>query len=203
MGSVACTAIAPMLGTVVLGREMTLSAVWHSTLGCALGPVGWLLADALVPTTSIAPPTQPQRQPPPRRTARGRRISIPSRGTTDFVPDVVLLEIAGGATQRQLDLMARRLHLTHIETQRFTLIDRTLQRWRITGNASVATTLQRVTRYRIVIAAQPNYLYGLTQQSTRGTNEAGAAQYAVAKLRLIEAHKLSTGAEVRVAVIDS
>ena len=29
-----------MIGTVVLGREMTLSEVYRSTFGCVLGPLG-------------------------------------------------------------------------------------------------------------------------------------------------------------------
>jgi hypothetical protein len=151
MGSVACAAATPIISTMVLGRELTLSEVYHSTFGCMLGPLGWLLADALVPPTG-APP----RQVPPRRTAHGRDISIPSRGATGFVPDEVLFESAG-ASPRRLAVMARRLHLTRIETHRFVLLNRTLQRWRITGNRSVAATLRRLARYRIIVAAQPNY----------------------------------------------
>ena len=44
-----------MIGTVILGRELTLNEAYRSTLGCVLGPVGWLLADALVPPTNTGP----------------------------------------------------------------------------------------------------------------------------------------------------
>ena len=51
IGSIGCAAVSPMIGTVILGRELTLNEAYRSTLGCFLGPIGWLLADALVPPT--------------------------------------------------------------------------------------------------------------------------------------------------------
>jgi subtilisin family serine protease len=200
IGSVGCAAVAPIIGTVVLGRELTLNEAYRTTFGCLLGPLGWLIADALVPPT-VAPPPPPQ-PPPPRRTARGRNVSIPPRGATGFVPDEVLFESAAGSSARTLAALARRLHLTRLETHRFLLIDRTVQRWRIGGNRSVAATLNALARSNLIVAAQPNYLYAL-EQPAAPAGEAGAAQYVVSKLHLIEAHRLSTGAEVRVAVIDS
>ena len=34
MGSVACAAVSPMIGTVILGRELTIGEAYHTTLGC-------------------------------------------------------------------------------------------------------------------------------------------------------------------------
>ena len=89
MGSIGCAAVSPMIGTVILGRELTLNEAYRSTLGCFLGPIGWLLADALVPptvTTQIQIQTQTSK-PPPRqqRTGRGRNFKIPPQGETRFV----------------------------------------------------------------------------------------------------------------------
>ena len=89
-----------MIGTVILGRELTLNEAYRSTLGCFLGPIGWLLADALVPptiTTQIQTQTQTQTsKPPPRqqRTGRGRNFKIPPQGETRFVGNEILLEFA-------------------------------------------------------------------------------------------------------------
>src|SRR5262245_39644784 len=85
IGSVGCAAVSPMIATVILGRELTLNEAYRSTLGCFLGPIGWLLADALVPpttTTQIQIHTQTQTQtskPPPRQqnTGRGGSFKIP------------------------------------------------------------------------------------------------------------------------------
>jgi hypothetical protein len=200
MGSVFCAAAAPIIGTAVLGREMTANEVGRSTLTCFLGPVGWWLAGELFPVRVSA------RNPPPRRIvrhARGRNISIPPPGETRFVRNEVLLRVAAGASMRALDAIARRLQLTRLETQSFMLTARTIQRWRIDGNRSVATTLRALSRNRIISAAQPNYLYRLQQNALVAASDSGAAQYVVSKLHLLQAHRVSNGDDVLVAVIDS
>jgi subtilisin family serine protease len=93
--------------------------------------------------------------------------------------------------------------LTLLETQSFTLTGRTLQRWRIDGNRSVAVTLRALSRYSSIAAAQPNYLYRLQQNQPAAVADAGAAQYVVPKLHLLEAHRITNGDDVLVAVIDS
>jgi len=205
MGSVACAAVAPMIGTVVLGREMTANEVGRSTLSCFLGPVGWWLGAELFPLEVIAPKRPPQRNPPPPaiRQARGRNISIPPPGETRFVRNEVLLQVETGASTQLLDQIARSLQLTLLETQSFTLTGRTLQRRRIDGNRSVAATLRALSRYPSIAAAQPNYLYRLQQNQPAAAADAGAAQYVVSKLHLMEAHRVTNGDDVLVAVIDS
>ena len=155
MGSVACAAVAPMIGTVVLGREMTANEVGRSTLSCFLGPVGWWLGAELFPLEVIAPKRPPQRNPPPPaiRPARGRNVSIPPPGETRFVRNEVLLQVETGASAQLLDQIARSLQLTLLETQSFTLTGRTLQRRRIDGNRSVAATLRALSRYASIAAA--------------------------------------------------
>lgn len=205
MGGVACSAVAPMIGTVVLGREMTASEVGRSTLGCFLGPVGWVLGPMLFPE-SVVTLNQPPRQPPSRgrpRQARGRNISVPPAGETRFVRNEVLLQVEAGVPPRTLDAIARRLQLTHLDTQSFTLTSRTLQRWRIDGNRTVPATLRALALYRAVAAAQPNYLYALPQSAPPAPADAGAAQYVVGKMHLTEAHRVTGGDDVLVAVIDS
>lgn len=89
MGSIACTAVSPMIGTAILGRELTLNEAYRTTFGCLLGPAGWLLADALVPPTLTIQTQvgQPPRQ--PRRSARGRNFRIPPPGETRFVANEI------------------------------------------------------------------------------------------------------------------
>src|SRR5262245_1394345 len=78
IGSIGCAAVSPMIGTVLLGRELTIGEAYHTTLGCVLGPIGWLLADALFPPGSTGPNVQPGTPPgKPKRIARGRHINIP------------------------------------------------------------------------------------------------------------------------------
>jgi hypothetical protein len=206
IGSIGCAAVAPIVGTILLNREMTASEVGRSTLSCFLGPIGWVLGPILFPDQVVTPNGPPQ-TPPPRHTrqAQNRNIDIPPRGETSFVPNEMLLEVAAGTSAGYLDRLARNLRLTRLETQSFTLTDRTLQRWRIDGGRSVAATLRALTRYGRIAAAQPNYLYRLQQGAATATPEPDAAtnQYVIVKLHLVEAHRLSNGDDVLVALIDS
>jgi hypothetical protein len=86
IGSIGCAAVSPIIGTVILGRELTMSEAYHTTLGCLLGPVGWLLADALFPPTVTGPdsrqPTPPRK--PRKSVARGGHIDIPPTARHDL-----------------------------------------------------------------------------------------------------------------------
>src|SRR5574340_99610 len=65
--SVGCAAASPILGTAILGRALTMSEVYHTTLGCFLGPAGWLRADVLMTLPGANPP-EPPAPPPPHLT---------------------------------------------------------------------------------------------------------------------------------------
>ncbi|HEX3859504.1 MAG TPA: S8 family serine peptidase, partial [Pseudolabrys sp.] len=203
IGSIACAAVSPMIGTAILGREMTASEVGHSTLTCMFGPAGWLLAEQLFPAVAVTaihpgPPGQPTNRP-----QRGRNIRVPPPGAP-FVKNEVLLEFTARVPAQYLDRLAQRLQLTRLETQNFSLTGRALQRWRIDGTRSVPDTLRALGSYGRVAAAQPNYLFALQQsQSSTAAQDSHSTQYVVSKLHLIEAHRITNGDDVVVAVIDS
>src|SRR5476649_1434143 len=142
LGSVATAAIAPIIGTIVLGREMTPNEVYRSTLISFLGPVGWVLGNQFFPDApggGNPPMKSPQRH--------GRNINIPPAGETHFVPNEVLVEFDAGTSTRYFDRLARRLELTLLETQAFALTGRTLKRWRIDRSRSVASILRALSAY--------------------------------------------------------
>jgi subtilisin family serine protease len=205
MGSVAVAAVSPMITSAILGRELTLSEAYHVILGSTLGPVGWLLADAL------APPGTTGNQPPPRkpqRVSRGRHFNIPPAGETRFVVNEVLLEFSAGASAQTREALARTLQMTQLETQTFTLTGRTIERWRIDGTRSVRNTLQLVSRnFPGVSSGQGNmvYLPAQTQPAAKPADapDGASAQYVVQKLHLLEAHRINSGDDVLVAIIDS
>jgi len=202
IGGFACAVVSPMIGTVALGREMTSAEVGRSTLNCFLGPIGWIVGSALFPDEPVATNAPPPR--PPRRGSAprgGRGIDIPPPGETRFVPDEVLVELGAEVSPRTRDTILRRLRLTQIEAQSFVLTGRTLTRFRIGGNSTVRQALQRLARYRGVAAAQPNWVYrfGQAQAAPPDTN----AQYVVNKLHLVEAHRVTNGDDITIALIDS
>ena len=162
MGSVA--AASPIIGTVILGRELTIGEVYHTTLGCMLGPVGWPLADALFPPTVTHSNTQLSTlQHEFGRVGPRRHFSIPPPGETRFVRKEVLVEFSGGASAQAREAFARSLQLTQLETHTFTLTGRTIERWRIDGTRTLPDTLRLAARNSNVIAGQPNGVYFAVQ----------------------------------------
>ncbi len=208
-GAIGCAAVSPMIGTLVLGRELTITEVDRMALSCFLGPVGWLLGPVLFPDPVVVTAVTPPGSPPPQgtrqgpRQTRGRHIDIPGRGVTSFVPDEVLLEVEAGTPDAYLNVVARRLQLTLLETQSFTLTGRSLQRWHIDGRGTVAGTLRGMLPFGRISAAQPNFLYRFGQSQPPAQSDAAAAQYIVSKMHLTEAHRITNGDDVLVAVIDS
>ena len=207
IGSIACAAVSPMIATVILGRELTLAEAHHTTLGCMLGPVGWLLADAMFPPAVTATSTQqpiPPRKPKKTNAARGRNFDIPPSGETRFVSNELLLEFSSSATPGIRDALARSLQLTQLETLSFSLTGRTISRWRIDGGRSVADTLRLIRRdFPAVTAGQANKLYVGVQTEPAikpdAVPDGAAAQYVVRKLHLLEAHRINKGDDVLVA----
>ena len=75
IGSIACAAVSPMIGTLVLGRELTVTEVDRMALSCFLGPVGWLLGPVLFPDPIVMTIPPPQNF---RHAARGKRTAATS-----------------------------------------------------------------------------------------------------------------------------
>jgi subtilisin family serine protease len=177
-------------------------------LGGMLGPVGWLLADALAPPTQTGPNTQ-QPTPPrkPKQVTSGRNINIPPPGETRFVTNEILLELAAGMSARDRTRLVSQLQLTPLQTQTFDLTGRTIERYRIDGTRSAPDTLRLIARNFPGVSGQANMIYVGAQIQPPVRQDAmpdgAAAQYVVRKLHLLEAHRINRGDDVLVAVIDS
>src|SRR6202142_559161 len=103
MGGIVCAAVSPMIGTLMLGRELTVTEVDRMALSCFLGPVGWVLGPVLFPDPIVTtiPPLQIARRPQGTRQARGRHIDIPPPGETRFGREV-LLELEPGTPEQYI-----------------------------------------------------------------------------------------------------
>ena len=132
----------------------------------------------------------------------------PPAGETRFVPDEVLLRMSPGIAPGTLDAFGRLHHLSRVESQDFALTRHRLVRWRINDGRSVFAVIRSLHDPRI-LAAQPNYLYALQEDAPAVAKpdakpeQPDAAQYAVAKLHLTEAHAIAKGENVLVALIDT
>ncbi len=149
------------------------------------------------------PPPKYRKKQQPNKNA-GKK-SAPVAADNTYVAKEVLIEIAGTPTDAQADELARRHRLTRVQSQNFPLTNSTFFRWRITDSRSVDTVVRELVAGGNVKAAQRNNIFTLQQDATpAGAKSQGdPVQYALAKMRLPEAHALSVGADVTIAVIDS
>jgi subtilisin family serine protease len=118
------------------------------------------------------------------------------------VANELVAEIDGALSDAQADELARRHGLVRLQSQNFTLIGSTIGLFRIAGRRAAETVSRELAADANVRSVQPNFRYVLQDQKAALT-EGDPGQYAVAELRLPEAHKLADGANVTIAVIDS
>ncbi len=135
---------------------------------------------------------------------------VPPAGEQRYVPDEVLITLAANTPAATVNALAQRLNLNRVES--FDSNGVTLFRWKIPDRRSVPAVIRSLQAQGrgIVLAAQPNYLYQLQEQPRPPGEQQVAplsagdpAQYALAKLRLPQAHTLAKGDKVLIAVIDS
>ena len=112
-------------------------------------------------------------------------------------------ELDGGLSVTEADELARSHGLTRVASEAFPLIGATIGLFRITDGRPYETVRREFAAATGVRNLQPNYRYLLQDQKAVAPTEGDPAQYALAKLRLPQAHMLVHGANVTVAVIDS
>ena len=78
-----------------------------------------------------------------------------------YAPAEVLTQFAANVPDQTVAALARRLRLDRIASVTFG--DVTLLRWKIPDRRSVPAVIRSLEAERIVLAAQPNYLYSLQQ----------------------------------------
>ena len=116
------------------------------------------------------------------------------------MPSEIIIEVDGAVTEAQAIALAQRHRLTRVESQNFPLIGATMFRWRIPDRRSIDTVARQLLADGSVRSVQRNYRFAL-QQAETARDDPG--QYAIGKLRLTEAHAVTKGDDVRIAVIDS
>jgi subtilisin family serine protease len=139
----------------------------------------------------------------PQRPPQLRTSGVPPSGELRFVPREVIVRLPSNISPQTLEALARRHALRRIEAHNLALSGTTIHRWQITDSRSVAEVIHSLERETGVLAAQPNYQFSLVDQKMIAIADLEAEQYAVRKLHLPQAHRLATGRNVVIAVIDS
>ena len=139
-----------------------------------------------------------------RKPRRPREISIdglPADAQENrFVQDQVIVRFRLSSSQAAMDDIVRRQNLRHEAARTFRLAGATMHLYTIVGGAPVRQVIAALQADGTVVTAQPNYIYMLQQTTSSTLNP---AQYALARLGIEEAHAITRGAGVPVAVIDS
>jgi hypothetical protein len=117
------------------------------------------------------------------------------------IANEIVAEIDGSLSPAQADELARRHGLARLQSQDFPLIGGTIGLFRVTDRRSVDVASREFATETGVRSVQPNFRYVLQDQKPK-TSDADEIQYAVGKLRLTEAHKLSKGTDIRVSGVD-
>ncbi|SDP19449.1 S8 family serine peptidase [Afipia sp. GAS231] len=111
-------------------------------------------------------------------------------------------EIDGAMSLADADALARSHGLERIASQNFPLVGGTVGLFRIIDRRPTDTVRREFAADTRVKSVQPNFRYVLQDQKKAPT-EGDPGQYAVAQLRLPQAHTLARGMNVTIAVIDS
>jgi subtilisin family serine protease len=137
-------------------------------------------------------PPRSQNAAAPRRNAAQAAVSL------RYISDQIIAEV----DTAQADDLARRHRLTRLDSQELPFIGSAISLFRIADRRSVENVRTALAADAGVRSVQLNFRYVLQDQKSV-PSEGDPAQYALTKLRLPEAHALSRGANVTVAVIDS
>ena len=149
---------------------------------------------------------------------------MPPIGETRFSPNEVAMQFGAGTTPQQIAAIAQRFGLTLEGQQTISVLRRAIYTFRIANGQSVRQTIGAVEGAHLNAAVQPVYAFALTQDPNSGGQDAGdqnngdqqtgdqnnpnadagdPAQYIIAKFHLADAHRITSGDKVVIAVIDS
>jgi subtilisin family serine protease len=113
----------------------------------------------------------------------------------------VIVSLPSTASPQTLDALIRRHRLTRLQSWNVALTGTSFHRLQISDGRSVSDVIREIDRAGGGGLAQPNYRFTLQQAPpARGSS---SSQYSLGKLNVNEAHRLTTGAGVPVAIIDN
>jgi hypothetical protein len=133
---------------------------------------------------------------------------MPPLGETHFSPDHLMMQFDATLSPQQIEELVRRYGLIIEAQQTVGMLGRPVYTVRIGNGQSVRDVIQAIGANGNV-AVQPQYHFVLTQDDGAANQPANQdevgdpAQYAVKKLELAAAHRISKGENVVIAVIDS
>src|SRR5215470_14523237 len=136
-----------------------------------------------------------------RRPLPGERgfTGVPPAGETRFRSREMVFHVDANVSPQTVEATARKLGLSTVDAEPFSLTGGTLIHFRIADNRPVPDVIRALEAEKIGIA-QPNYVFKLQQSTNLAalTTQGNPTQYIVNKLRLPEVHRISIGSDVLV-----
>lgn len=133
-----------------------------------------------------------------------RVFSVPAFGETRYVPNEIVVGVPTGIAPQRMVEIARRNGLAPVEGGLQEASGLSLQRWRVADGRPLADAIRGLQGEADIQTASPNYRFKLAQAAgVSQTVDGFSQQYAPDKLHLPQAHRLTTGQGVLVAVIDT
>jgi hypothetical protein len=128
---------------------------------------------------------------------------VPPPGETRFVSNEMVFHVAPNISRQAVENVARKLNLSMVASHNVGLTGGTMFRLGVADGRSVADAVRALEAEKLGVA-QPNYVFKLQQDPKLAarTQSGELDQYVVNKLRLGEVHRVATGSNVLVAVIE-
>lgn len=123
-----------------------------------------------------------------------------------YEPDEVLVEISGTAAQTVANRLIGTFGLVTLSRTQLAMLGTNLYRFRIPQNQSVEAVVATLAREPGVDAVQPNWRYALNADNVApaiGAPRTPLPQYALDLVEARQAHAISRGAKVLIAIIDT
>ena len=126
--------------------------------------------------------------------------NLPPTNWGRYVPNEVVVEVAATVSLETINALLRRHRLTQLETLNLQSSGTSIRRLRINDRRGVPAVVRALAAEGFMV--QPNLIATL-QEAVSALSQAALEQYALARMRMPEAHTLATGQRVLIAVIDS
>ena len=158
--------------------------------------------------TVVSVPGGPASPPPPNVRGGGGGAGGSGRPPSNqpptnwgrYVPNEVVVEVASNVSPRTINALLRRHRLTQLEAINLQSSNTSIRRLRINDRRPVPNVVRALAAEGFTV--QPNLIASLQEARSAPASASDLEQYALARMRMSEAHELANGHRVLIAVID-
>ena len=138
--------------------------------------------------------------------AKASTAALPPKTEKRLLSNEVLVETKPDITPEELTALATRNSLRLIETADIALLNAEVHRFEIADKRSLRVVLTALGTDPLVLLAQPDYVYALTEDASSSAPPAAqisVPQYAADELHLADAHALALGRAIKIGILDT